>query len=353
MIKEEHIKVGITHGDINGIGYEVIIKTLFEQKILEYCTPIVYGASKIASYHRKMVEVGDFNFNLVKNSESAIAKRANIINIYDKDVKIDIGKSTEIAGQLSLISLEAAVQDLQANKINVLVTAPINKDNIQSDNFKFPGHSEYLAQKFSVNHSDHLMLMVSDGLRVGVATGHIPLKKVSETLTIDLILKKLAIMNESLKKDFAISRPKIAILGLNPHAGDNGVLGTEETDIITPAINKAKENDILAFGPYPSDGFFGSGNFSKFDAVLAMYHDQGLIPFKAITFESGVNFTAGLPIVRTSPAHGCAYDIAGKNLASPESFRAALYLACDIFKNRKQELELNANPLKTSVLEKE
>ncbi len=353
MTKEEHIKVGITHGDINGIGYEIIIKTLVEPKMLEYCTPIVYGASKIASYHRKMVEVGDFNFNLVKNAESANVKRANIINIYDKEVKIDIGKSTEIAGQLSLISLEAAVQDMLANKINVLVTAPINKFNIQSENFKFPGHSEYLAQKFNVSSDAFLMFMVSEGLRIGVATGHIPLKKVTETLSCEIILKKLKMMNESLKKDFAINRPKIAVLGLNPHAGDNGIIGNEESDIIIPAINKAKENGILAFGPYPSDGFFGSGNFSKFDAVLAMYHDQGLIPFKAISFDRGVNFTAGLPIVRTSPAHGCAYDIAGKSLASPESFRTALYLAVDIYKNRKLYEEIHANPLKTTILEKE
>jgi len=353
MDKEEIIKVGITQGDINGIGYEVIIKTLAETKVLEYCTPIIYGSSKIASYFKKTIDVGDFNLNLIKNTEHAIAKRANIINIFEQEVKIDIGKSTEIAGQLSLSSLEAAIHDLQSKKIDVLVTAPINKDNIQSEKFKFPGHSEYLAQKFNVNFNDFLMFLISDGLRVGVVTGHIPLKKVSESITIDVILRKLAIMNTSLKKDFAISRPKIAVLGLNPHSGDNGVIGSEEKEIIIPAINKAKENNILAFGPYPADGFFGSGNFSKFDAVLAMYHDQGLIPFKAISFESGVNYTAGLPIIRTSPGHGCAYDIAGKNEASPESFRNALYLACDIYKNRLLYDELHANPLKTTVLDKE
>jgi len=353
MTKEELIKVGITHGDINGIGYEIIIKTLQESRILDYCIPIIYGASKIASYHKKMIDSGDFNFNLVRNSESANAKRANIINIYDKEVKIDIGKSTEIAGQLSLLSLDAAITDLQANKINVLVTAPINKDNIQSENFNFPGHTEYLARKFSVNADSFLMLLVSEGLRVGLVTGHVPLKEVIETLTADCIYQKLTIMHDSLKKDFAISKPKIAVLGLNPHASDNGLIGNEENDIIIPAIHKANDNQILAIGPYPADGFFGSGNFSKFDAVLAMYHDQGLIPFKAISFERGVNFTAGLPVVRTSPAHGVAYDIAGKNTASPESFRTALFMACDIYKNRLLFDELNANPLKSSVLEKE
>jgi 4-hydroxythreonine-4-phosphate dehydrogenase len=353
MSKADIIKAGITQGDINGIGYEVIIKTLMEPRTLEFCIPVVYGASKIASYHRKMLDAGDFNFNLVKGAEFSIPKRANIVNVYDKDVKIDIGQSTEIAGQLSLISLESAVNDLQTNKISVLITAPINKDNIQAENFKFPGHSEYLAQKFNVNANDFLMLLVSGTIRVGVATGHIPLRKVSETLNAEIIHKKLLLMNESLKVDFAITRPKIAVLGLNPHAGDNGILGTEESEIISPAINRAKESNILAFGPYPADGFFGSGNFAKFDGILAMYHDQGLTPFKAITFDSGVNFTAGLPIVRTSPAHGCAYDIAGQNLASPESFRAALYMACDIFRNRKMYKEINANPLKTTILEKE
>lgn len=348
---EEILKVGITQGDINGIGYEIIIKTLANPRMLEICTPVVYGSSKVASYHKKTMDFPDFNFNLVKNADQAVAKRANIVNVIDKEIKIDLGESTEVGGQLSLMSLEAAVHDLKHDMINILVTAPINKKNIQSPNFHFPGHTEYLAQKF--DSKDVLMLMVSDTMRVGVITGHIPLSKVSETITQELILQKVRLFNHSLKRDFGIRAPRIAILGLNPHSGDNGVIGDEEMKTIIPAIQKAKEENILTFGPYPADGFFGSGNFKKFDGILAMYHDQGLIPFKAITFESGVNFTAGLPIVRTSPAHGTAYEIAGKNEASPESFREALYLALDIYKNRKMHDQITSNPLKFTKREEE
>ena len=349
----EKVRVGITHGDFNGIGYEVIIKTLINPGIVELCTPIVYGSSKIASYHRKAIEnIGDFNFNLVKNAQAANPKRPNIVNIYEQEVKIDVGTSTPIAGKLSVLALEAACEDLKNNQIDVLVTAPINKENIQSDTFKFPGHTEYLAQKF--NSTEQLMLMVSNNLRIGVITGHIPLREVANQLTSELILKKIKILNESLKKDFAIRKPRIAVLGINPHAGDGGVLGNEEAEIITPAIRQAfdKEN-IMAFGPFPADGLFGTDNYTKFDGILAIYHDQGMIPFKTLAFDSGVNFTAGLPIVRTSPAHGTAYDIVGKNIASEDSFREAVYLAIDIFKNRKMHAELNKNPLKTTVQDKE
>jgi 4-hydroxythreonine-4-phosphate dehydrogenase len=348
---DERIKIGITQGDINGIGYEIIIKTLANPRILEICTPIVYGSSKVASYHKKTLDVAEFNLNLVKNADSSVHKRANIINVYDKEVKIDLGLSTDIAGQLSLMSLEAAVEDLKHNRIDALVTAPINKKNVQSPNFKFPGHTEYLASKFNV--SNHLMLMVSDTIRVGVITGHVPLKDVSSMITQELIISKIKILNESLLKDFGIRRPRIAVLGLNPHSGDNGVIGTEEQDIIIPALKKVKEEGIFAFGPYPADGFFGSSSFTHFDAILAMYHDQGLIPFKSLTFESGVNFTAGLPIIRTSPAHGTAYELAGKNEASAESFREALYLAVDIHKNRQMYKDLTANPLKFTVHDEE
>jgi 4-hydroxythreonine-4-phosphate dehydrogenase len=350
-IIEEIIKVGITQGDINGIGYEVIIKTLSNPRILELCTPIVYGSSKVASYHRKTLDVPEFNLNLVRSAEFAVQKRANIINVYEKEVKIDLGLSTETAGQLSLLSLDAAVEDLKHNHIDVLVTAPINKKNIQSSTFKFPGHTEYLANKFGTN--DYLMLMVSNNIRVGVVTGHIPLKDISSSINSNLILSKIKILNESLTKDFGIRRPRIAVLGLNPHSGDGGVLGTEEQEIIIPAINKAKEENIFAFGPYAADGFFGSSAFTHFDAILAMYHDQGLIPFKTLTFESGVNFTAGLPIIRTSPAHGTAYELAGKNQASPDSFREALYLALDIYRNRKQHISLTSNPLKFTIHDEE
>ena len=341
------IRVGISHGDFNGIGYEVIIKALLDPRINELCTPIVYGSSKIASYHRKALSNIDFNFNLIKKPSFANSKRANIINCYDKDVKIELGKSSIEAGQFAFLSLETIVEDLKLNNVDVLVTAPINKKNIQSNKFSFPGHTEYLAKKF--NSEDYLMLMVNDNIRIGVATGHIPLKDVSSQLTTDLIMQKLRIMNNSLKVDFGIRKPKIALLGLNPHSGDDGVIGKEEKEVIIPAINKAFDENILAFGPFPADGFFGSNQFHEFDAILAMYHDQGLIPFKTLSFTNGVNFTAGLPIVRTSPGHGTAYEIAGKNLASPDSFRAALYLACDIFRNRQEHKNLTENPLEVNV----
>jgi len=348
---DERIKIGITQGDINGIGYEVIIKTLSNPHILELCTPIVYGSSKVASYHRKTLDVSEFNLNLVKNAEMAVHKRANIINVFDKEVKIDIGTSTDIAGQLSLLAIEAAVEDLKNNNIHALITAPINKKNIQSDKFHFPGHTEYIAEKFGVK--DHLMLMVSNNLRIGVVTGHIPLKDVPSAITEEIILSKIRIMNESLNKDFGIRRAHIAVLGLNPHCGDDGVIGVEEQNIIIPAIKKAKEDGLFVFGPYSADGFFGSGNFAKFDGILAMYHDQGLAPFKTISFDYGVNFTAGLPVIRTSPAHGTAYELAGKNLSSPDSFREALYLAVDICRNRKMNKKITANPLKFTILDEE
>lgn len=342
--KDFKIKLGITHGDVNGIGYEVIIKSLHDQRILELCTPIVYGSSKVASYHRKLLNITDFNLNLIRSADQAILKRANIINVNNDEIKLDIGKSTEIAGLIAEQSLEYAIDDLKRNYIDVLVTAPINKKNIQSKNFNFPGHTEYLAKKFNV--SDNLMIMVSNNIRIGIITGHIPFVEISQKITLEKILSKIRIMNQSLIRDFAISRPKIAVLALNPHAGDNGLLGKEEIEIINPAIEKAVNEGILAFGPYPPDGFFGSDNFNKFDGIMAMYHDQGLIPFKLMSFKEGVNYTAGLPFVRTSPAHGTAYEIAGKDMASPTSFLHAIYLACDIYKNRLNYDELTKNPLK-------
>jgi 4-hydroxythreonine-4-phosphate dehydrogenase len=321
----------------------VIIKTFHDQRMLDSITAVVYGVSKVASYHRKVLEMHDFNFNLVKHVDVANPGRPNIINIYEQEVKIDMGVSTQIAGELAFLALEKAAMDLKEKHIDVLVTAPINKKNIQSEDFHFPGHTEYLAEKF--NAEDALMLMVSNNIRIGVATGHIPLMQVSDHLSVELILKKLRIMEHSLKRDFNIPKPRIAILGLNPHAGDEGLLGSEENEVIIPAISEAFKEGIHAFGPYAADGFFGSSAFTKFDGILAMYHDQGLIPFKALSFESGVNFTAGLPVIRTSPAHGTAYEIAGKNEASAESMRAAIYLACDIHNNRKQYDELSRDPL--------
>lgn len=350
--QEDRIRIGITQGDINGIGYEVIIKTLADNRIIENNIAIVYGVSKVASYHRKAVDVpAEFTFNLIKSADVAHPKRANIINVFDKEVKIDLGQSTENGGYMALLSLKAAIQDIRENKIDVLVTAPINKYNIQSEDFNFPGHTEYLAQHFGID--KYLMLMVSNGLRIGVATGHVSLKNVAKMITEELIMEKLRIMNDSLIKDFNIRKPKIAVLGLNPHAGDRGLIGEEEQKVIIPTIQKAFAEGIMAFGPYPADGFFGNSEYTKFDGVLAMYHDQGLIPFKTLSFKHGVNFTAGLPIIRTSPAHGTAYELAGKNIASHDSFREAMYLACDIYKNRKLYEELTVKPLPFSNLDKE
>ena len=342
-IENMRIKVGITHGDLNGLGYEIIIKALHDQRMLDMITPVVYGQSKVASYHRKALDVEDFIFNLIKHAEAANPRRPNIINCTEEEIKIDIGKSTAVAGEMAFLALEKATADLQSGLLDVLVTAPINKKNIQSKDFSFPGHTEYLSVKFGAD--DVLMLMVSNNIRVGVVTGHIPLMEVSQHLTMELILKKLVIMDHALKRDFSIPKPRIALMGLNPHAGDNGLLGSEEADIIIPAVEEAFRQGLHVFGPYAADGFFGSSSFTKFDGILAMYHDQGLIPFKALSFDSGVNFTAGLPVVRTSPAHDTAYEIAGKNRASEESMRAAIFLACDIYRNRLRFDELNSDPL--------
>lgn len=348
-MEHKRIKVGITQGDINGISYEIIIKTLEDNRISEMCTPILYGSPKVAAYHRKAIKIPNFSFNHIKSPEEANIKRPNIINILDDSVRVELGKSTREAGQASLKSMEMAVSDLRDEKIDVLVTAPINKNNIQSDSFNFPGHTEYLESFFGEKKA--LMIMASDLLRVGVVTSHIPVAKIPEHITKDNILDKLKLLEQSLIQDFGVHKPRIAVLGLNPHAGDEGVLGSEEIEIITPAIEAAKEEKILAFGPYAADGFFGSDNYSKFDAVLAMYHDQGLAPFKAIVLGVGVNFTAGLPIIRTSPAHGTAYELAGQGIASPDSFRNALYLACDIYKNRKAYAGNTSNPLESSTYE--
>ncbi|MBS3806364.1 MAG: 4-hydroxythreonine-4-phosphate dehydrogenase PdxA [Bacteroidales bacterium] len=340
----EQIKVGITQGDINGISYEVIIKTLMDNRINELCVPIVYGSAKVAAYHRKALDIQNFSLNIIGDADKANLKKSNVINTLDDNIRVELGKSSPEAGKAALNSLEHAVNDLKEGKIDVLVTAPINKDNIQSEEFDFPGHTEYLTQQFGQD-NETLMLMVSELMKVGVVTGHLPLKQVPEMLTQDLILRKLRVMDQTLLQDFKIRKPRIAVFGLNPHPSDGGLMGDEESNIIIPAIKRAKEEDIMAFGPYSADGFFGSSNIKKFDGILAMYHDQGLAPFKAISFDEGVNFTAGLNIVRTSPDHGTAYELAGKNEASPTSFRNALFLALDIFRNRQEYQELASNPL--------
>jgi len=342
-MKGDKIILGITQGDINGISYEVIIKSLADNRIFDLCTPVVYGSPKVAAYHRKALDLENFSFNTIRTADEAAAKKPNIINCIDDSVRVELGKSTPYAGEASLQALEAAVQELTEGKIDVIVTVPINKANIKSEKFNFNGHTEYFETHFKSE--GVLMLMVNELMRIGVVTSHVPLSKVNEYITRDTILNKLRIMNHSLLTDFGIRGPRLAVLGLNPHAGDEGLIGDEEIREIIPAISAARDEGIMAFGPFPADGFFGSANFTKYDAVLAMYHDQGLIPFKALTSEGGVNFTAGLPIVRTSPAHGPAYDIAGRNEASPDSFRKAIYLACDVFRNRQQYKEISANPL--------
>ncbi|TKC04179.1 4-hydroxythreonine-4-phosphate dehydrogenase PdxA [Pedobacter frigoris] len=339
------IKIGISIGDVNGIGLEVILKTLSETKIFDYCTPIVYGHTKVASYHRKALGISDFAFNVISSPDAANPKKANLINCWEEDVKVELGVSNEIGGKYALLSLEKATEDLVNGHIDALVTAPINKHNIQSDTFKFPGHTEYLQEKSKSN--DVLMFLLSDDIRVGVVTGHIPVGDVPKSITKEKIVKKLQLMNESLKKDFWIEKPKIAVLGLNPHAGDNGLLGKEEENIISPAIQEAFDKGIICFGPFPADGFFGKGSYKQFDAVLAMYHDQGLVPFKTIAFGSGVNYSAGLSFVRTSPDHGTGYDIAGKNIADPSSFIEAIFTAIHIVKNRREQEDLLRNQLRS------
>jgi 4-hydroxythreonine-4-phosphate dehydrogenase len=338
------IKVGISQGDINGISYEVIMKTLLDPRILEMCTPIIYGSPKVAAYHRKALNINNLSLNHVRSAKEAGPGRAHVLNCIDDNIRVELGKSTPDAGEASFMALDKAVTDLHEGLIDVLVTAPINKDNIQSEKFNFPGHTEFLAQRF--NSPNFVMLMVSETMKVGLVTTHLPLSKVAEHITKEVILSKLRIISQSLQQDFAITRPRIAVFGLNPHAGDNGLLGNEESEIIQPAIIQAKKEGIIALGPYAADGFFGSETYRKFDAILAMYHDQGLVPFKLASFDRGVNYTAGLPVVRTSPAHGTAYELAGEDKASPDSFRQALYMAIDIHKNRMIYEEISKNPLK-------
>ena len=339
------IKVGITQGDINGIGYEIILKSLADPRIIEICTPVIYGSSKIAAYHRKALNLESVSMNNIRSGDEAHPKRINMVNCLDDNIRVELGKATEMSGEAAFLALEKAVSDLKKGAINVLVTAPINKKEIQSEKFDFPGHTEYIASHFN---EEPLMLLVSENLRVGIVTGHIPLKYVAGAITKERILEKVKILNDALKIDFNIRKPRIAVFGLNPHASDEGLFGVEERDIIIPALEEAREkNNIMVFGPYAADGLFGADQIKNFDAVLAMYHDQGLAPFKALAFNTGVNYTAGLPVIRTSPDHGTAFEIAGQNIANHESFLSAMYLAIDIYKNRVQYQELIKNPLQS------
>lgn len=344
------IKVGITIGDINGIGLEVIIKALMDNQVYATSIPVIYGSSKAISFHKKENNVEEFNFLAVKNAEEAKPKKINVINCWNEEVNIVLGEKNANGGKYALKSLEAATADLKDGKIDVLVTGPINKDCVRDAGFEFPGHTEYLAHQSGSE--DVLMFMVAGDLRVGVVTGHLPLKDVASKITAEAIENKLNLMLRSLREDFLINKPRIAVLGLNPHAGDRGTLGSEELEIINPVIQKFRDQGELVYGSYSSDGFFGSSNLKLFDAILSMYHDQGLTGFKAISFDEGVNFTAGLKIVRTSPDHGTAYDIAGKGKASERSFRNAYFLACDVYQNRKTYLDMHANPLQAQEAKK-
>ena len=339
------LTIAITAGDINGVGYEIILKSLINPHICEICRPIVYGNAKVARQHAKTLteEYHNIQWNIIDSPKQAKDGCLNLITCYGDDTPVNMGTSTHEAGQAALKSLQRATADLQQGLVDALVTAPINKDNIQCEQFKYSGHTEYLTHYFAGD-SDSLMMLISDRMRVALVCNHTPIAQVSEKVTEENIMAKLQVLNHTLQTDFSCRKPRIAVLALNPHAGDNGLIGKEEQDIIAPAIAKAQEQGIWAFGPYSADGFFGAGEYNHFDAVLAMYHDQGLAPFKALDM-SGVNFTAGLRVVRTSPDHGTAYGIAGKNEADPQSMLHAIYMAIDVLKMRKQNTELLANQL--------
>ncbi|MBC8265826.1 MAG: 4-hydroxythreonine-4-phosphate dehydrogenase PdxA [Flavobacteriales bacterium] len=336
------IKVGISVGDLNGIGMEVIIKTFLDNRMMELCTPIVFGGAKTASYHRKALEIKDFSFNIINKIKEVNAKRANLLNCWNEEVEIKFGEATEIAGKYAFKSLTEVTDSLKNKEVDVLVTAPINKANIQKNESSFIGHTEYLGQQFD---GDSLMIMLSDTMRIAFVTGHIPLSEVAASLSEEKIFTKIEQLSQSLIQDFGISKPKIAVIGLNPHAGENGMLGKEEKEIISPTISKAKKQNILAFGPYSADSFFTKDNLKNFDGVLAMYHDQGLTPFKTLSFSEGVNYTAGLSIIIFFFKQKTAYDIAGKNCADEKSFRNAVYMACDIYRKREEYKGLISNPL--------
>jgi len=340
----ERVKVGISCGDMNGVGLETVLKVFCDARMLEHIIPVIYSHAEIIKQTKRIGGMDEFTYQNASSASDAVAKKVNLVNCW-KEFKGDIewGKPTSIGGEMARRSLEMAASDLASNKIDVLVTAPFNKDNVQNAEFKFPGHTEYLAKMAGTDKV--LMFLVSPALKIGVVTGHVPLKDVSASITKEKITEKLILMRESLERDFGIPTPRIAVLGLNPHAGDNGLIGTEEKEIILPVVREQSEKGFHVYGPYGADGFFGTGAYKQFDAVLAMYHDQGLAPFKALAFDSGVNFTAGLPIVRTSPDHGVAYDIAGKGTADEASLRAAIFTATDIFLKRKEYRGFASNPL--------
>jgi 4-phospho-D-threonate 3-dehydrogenase / 4-phospho-D-erythronate 3-dehydrogenase len=341
--------IGISTGDINGIGPEIIIKTFSDPRLLDMCTPVLFGSNKVVNFYRRITGESNINYQIIRDPSKAATRQLNILNCWEEDVTVTPGQLNETGGKYAVKSLVMAAQALKENKIDGLVTAPIHKHNTQSFEFNFTGHTPYLKSLYEVN--DVVMLMVAEDFRVGLVTEHVPIAEVSKYIVRENILSKLSLINHSLIRDFGIDRPKIAVLGLNPHAGDEGLIGREEEDIIKPVIREAKNNYVIA-GPFSADAFFARGQHHKFDAVLAMYHDQGLIPFKSLSVEQGVNFTAGLPGVRTSPDHGTAFDIAGKNMADHSSFLASVYKCLDIIEKRNFYRENHKNPLKkiTSVI---
>ncbi|PKQ45024.1 4-hydroxythreonine-4-phosphate dehydrogenase PdxA [Confluentibacter flavum] len=342
MKKSENIIVGISIGDLNGIGGEVVLKTFEDDRILEFCTPVIFASSKTIAYLKNHFKY-EINFNDINKINEVAFGKVNVFNCWNETVTIDFGKEDLKIGEYAIKSLQAATKALKHGDVDVLVTAPINKHNIQSKDFNFPGHTDYLAKELE---GESLMFMVSDSLRIGLLTDHVPVKDIVEHITSQLIEKKINTVYHSLEKDFNINRPKIAVLGINPHTGDNGVIGHEDDTVMRPTLNKLKESGKLVYGPYAADSFFGSNNYKNFDAIIASYHDQGLIPFKTLSFGQGVNYTAGLSKVRTSPDHGTAYEIAGKGIADENSFKEAVFMAIQIFKNRLDYKELTSNPLK-------
>lgn len=350
-MERKKIRIGITHGDINGVGYEVILKTFSNPEMIDLCTPVVYGSAKVATYHRKALALPNITFTSINSAKDADPDKLNIVNCTDDDVKVELASSTAEAGKAALDALRCAVEDYRNGLIDVIVTAPINKNNIQCDEFKFAGHTEFFESELGEGNKS-LMILVKDNLRMALATNHVAVSEISSVLTREVLKEKLHLFNTSLKKDFGIQAPKIAVLALNPHAGDEGLIGREEIEVIKPVLEELKNENMLCYGPFPADGFMGAATYKYFDGVMAMYHDQGLAPFKVLAMDSGVNFTAGLPVVRTSPAHGTAYDITGKGIASEESFREAVYMAIDIFRYRAMDKEAGANPLRKQYYEK-
>jgi len=342
MKKEENIKVGISIGDLNGIGAEIVLKTFEDPRMLEFCTPVIFASIKTMTFLKNHFKI-NVNFNGIQSADKIIPQKINVWNVWNDHVKIQFGKEDTKVGEFAIRSLEAATKALKEGNVDVLVTAPINKHNIQSDTFKFPGHTDYLAQELEGN---SLMLMVADSLRVGLLTDHVPIKDIASHITPKLIKEKIETIYHSLQMDFKIRKPKIAVLGINPHTGDNGVIGVEDDKVLRPTLEAIKKTGKLVFGPYAADSFFGSNNYTNFDAIVASYHDQGLIPFKTLSFGQGVNYTAGLNKVRTSPDHGTAFEIAGKNVADNSSFKEAVFKALEIFKNRIEFEEITKNPLK-------